>query len=166
MSRLIRYRLRLKVTLSCNIRVVEKLALVMRSQSCIYNTELEESNDAAAVRDLTAKGAAAFVFQALAVVRGVGCDNKVNGDDDNNSPGSGAGLGAVMTAEARRPRAAVLAAIVLPLNGLKPALLHASFSQFAPSSDAAVFFFAFCSLLALRLSLNLVRFVLWWHPFL
>ena len=73
---------------------------------------------------------------------GVGCDNEVNDDyddDDNNSPGSGAGLGAVTTAEARRPRAAVLAAIVLPLNGVKPALLHASFSQFAPSSDAAVF---------------------------
>ena len=91
---------------------------------------------------LTAKGAAAFVFQALAVVRGVGCDNEVNDDDDDdddNSPGSGAGLGAVTTAEARRPRAAVLAAIVLLLNGVKPALLHASFSQLTPSSVPAVF---------------------------
>jgi hypothetical protein len=72
----------------------------------------------------------------------VGCDNEVNGDDDDdggNSPSSGAGLGAAMTAEARRPRAAALAAIALPLNGVKPALLHASFSQFAPSSDATVF---------------------------
>ena len=76
-------------------------------------TELGESNDAAAVTDLTAKGAAAFVFQALAVVCGVGCDNEVNGDDDDdgNSPGSGAGLGAVMTTEARRPSAAALALI-------------------------------------------------------
>ena len=76
------------------------------------------------------------------MVRGVGCDIEVNDDDDDdddNSPGSAAGLGAVMTAEARRPRAAALAVIVLPLNGVKPALLHASFSQFAPSSDAAVF---------------------------
>ena len=100
---------------------------------------LGESNDAAAATELTAKGAAAFVFQALAdiaAVRGVGCDNEVNDDDDDddgNSPGSGAGLGAVMTAEPRRPRATVLAEIVLPLNGVKPALLHASFSQFAPS---------------------------------
>jgi hypothetical protein len=72
----------------------------------------------------------------------VSCDNEVNDDDDNdddNSPGSGSGLGAVMTAEARRPRAAALAEIVLPLNEVKPALLHASFSQFVPSSDAAVF---------------------------
>jgi hypothetical protein len=72
----------------------------------------------------------------------VGCDNEVNDDDDDaddNSPGFGAGLGAVMTAESRRPRTAALAAIVLPLNGVKPALLHASFSQFVPSSDAAVF---------------------------
>jgi len=73
----------------------------------------------------------------------VGCDNEVNDDDDDddddNSPGSGTGLVAVMTAEARRPRAAALAAIVLPLNGVKPALLLASFSQFAPSSDATVF---------------------------
>jgi hypothetical protein len=72
----------------------------------------------------------------------VGCDNEVNdddGDDDGNSPGSGAGLGAVMTAEARMPRAAALAEIVLQLNGVKPAILHASFSQFAPSSDATVF---------------------------
>jgi hypothetical protein len=37
-----------------------------------------------------------------------------------------------VAAEARRPRAAALAAIVLPLNGVKPALLHASFSQFVP----------------------------------
>ena len=76
------------------------------------------------------------------MARGVGCDNEVNDDDDDdddNSPGSGADLGSVMTAEARRPRAAALAAIMLPLNGVKPALLHASFSQFAPSSDAAVF---------------------------
>ena len=108
-------------------------------------TKLGESNDAAAAIDLNAKGAAAFVFQALAdiaVVRGVGCDNEVNGDDDDdggNSPSSGAGLGAAMTAEARRPRAAALAAIVLLLNGVKPALHHASFSQFASSSDAAVF---------------------------
>ena len=72
----------------------------------------------------------------------MGCDNEVNDDyddDDNNSPGSGADLGAVTNAEARRPRAEVLAAIVLPLNGVKPALLHASFSQFAPSSDVVVF---------------------------
>jgi hypothetical protein len=65
----------------------------------------------------------------------VGCDNEVNdddGDDDGNSPGSGAGLGAVMTAEARRPRAAALAVIVLPLSGVKPALLQTSFSQFFP----------------------------------
>jgi hypothetical protein len=105
-------------------------------------TELGEINDAAAVTELTAEGAEAFVFQALAVVRGVGCDNEVNGDyddDDGNSPGSGAGLVAVMTAEARRARAAALAVVVLPLNGVKPALLHASFSQFAPSSDAADF---------------------------
>ena len=91
---------------------------------------------------LAAKGAAAFVFQALAVVRGVGCDNEVNDDDDDddsNSPGSGAGMDAVMTEEAQRPRAAALAVIVLPLNGVKQALLHASFSQFALSSDAAVF---------------------------
>jgi hypothetical protein len=76
------------------------------------------------------------------VVRGAGCDIEVNdddGDDGDNSPGSGAGLGAVMIAEAQRPRASALVAIVLPLNGVKPALLHASFSQFAPSSDAAVF---------------------------
>jgi len=53
------------------------------------------------------------------VVRGVGCDNEVNGNDDDNddnSPGSGAGLGAVMTAEARRTRAAASAEIVLPLR--------------------------------------------------
>jgi hypothetical protein len=106
---------------------------------------LGESSDAAAVTELTAKGAAAFVFHALAdiaVVRGVGCDIEVNDDDDDddgNSPGSGAGLGAAMSAKARRPRAAALVAIALPLNGVKPALLHASFSQFAPSSDAAVF---------------------------
>jgi hypothetical protein len=120
-------------------------------------TELGESNDAAAVTDLTAKGAAAFVFQALAVVCGVGCDNEVNGDDDDdgNSPGSGAGLGAVMTAEARRPRAAALATIVLPLNGVKPALLNASFSQFAPLYPHQMLqFLSFCSLLALRLSLK------------
>jgi|AntAceMinimDraft_5_1070358.scaffolds.fasta_scaffold103668_1 hypothetical protein len=72
-------------------------------------------------------------------VRGVGCNNEVNDDDGDNSPDSGAGLGAVMTAEARRPRAAALVAIVLSLNGVKPALLHACFSQFAPSSDAAFF---------------------------
>jgi hypothetical protein len=58
-----------------------------------------------------------------------------------------------MTAEARRPRAAALAAIVLPLNGVKPALLHASFSQFAPSSDAAVFLpAALCLLLGSALT--------------
>ena len=72
----------------------------------------------------------------------MGCDNEVNDDDDDNdgdSPGSGAGLSDVMTAEARRPRAAALAAVVLPLNGVKTALLRASFSHFVPSSDAEVF---------------------------
>ena len=66
---------------------------------------LGESIDAAAVSaDLTAKGAA-FVFRALAawlaVVRGVGCDNELDGDgdddgDDDQPLDFDASLGAIM----------------------------------------------------------------------
>jgi hypothetical protein len=43
-------------------------------------TERGRSNDSAVAADLTAKGAA-FVFRALAVVCGVGCDDE-QGEDE------------------------------------------------------------------------------------
>ena len=87
-----------------------------------FTVELEENKDSAAAVDLTAKGAA-FVFQALAVVRGVGCDIVLDDDGDDNddgdkSPDFGAGLGVVLTAGVRRPRTEALAAIVLLFNGV------------------------------------------------
>ena len=61
-----------------------------------FTVELEENKDSAAAVDLTAKGAA-FVFRALAVVRGVGCEEELDDDeqdDGDKSPDFGAGLGA------------------------------------------------------------------------
>jgi hypothetical protein len=60
---------------------------VIPSQGRIYSRALEKKRYSAAV--LTAKGAA-FVFRALTVVRGAGCDDELdddNDDDDNNSDG-------------------------------------------------------------------------------
>ena len=64
MRKLIRYRLRLKVTVLRNTRVFEKLAVVMRPQGWIYTRqpELGESNDSTAAADLTVKGAALLFF--------------------------------------------------------------------------------------------------------
>ena len=50
-----------------------------------------------------------------------GCDNELDGDADDdggNFPDSGAGLGAIMTAEVRRPRTTALAVIALSLSGV------------------------------------------------
>jgi hypothetical protein len=102
MSKLIRYRLRLKETVPCNIRVFEKLAVVMRPQGWIYTRAWRKQRfNSCRTADLTVKGAA-FVFRALADgwVRGVGCydEGLDDDDDDDKSPGFGAGLTAIITA--------------------------------------------------------------------
>ena len=70
-----------------------KFAAVMNPQAASI-AERGENNDTAAAADLTAK-VAVFVFRALAVVRDVGCDDELGGDeldDDRKSLVESSGL--------------------------------------------------------------------------
>jgi hypothetical protein len=98
MSKPVRYRMCLKVTMPRIIRVFGRLAAVVCPQGRIFSRAWER-NDTAASADLTAKGAVLLFFsRALAVVCGVGCDDRLDDDELDNgekTPDFGAGLGAM-----------------------------------------------------------------------
>jgi hypothetical protein len=76
------------------------------------------------------------------VVRGVGFGDELDDvelDDDGESPDFSAGLGNIMTVGVGWLRFAALAVMAVSSSGAQPVCLHASFGQFASSSDYVLF---------------------------